>query len=354
MSLETRLIALAQAIGADIKTLTTNQGILANLTTTTKVNLVAAINELVTETGDLSSLNTTAKSNLVAALNEVLLELGDVTALTTSTKVSAVAAINELKLAVDALASSGAGSYTNVTPTPTALGGIASGSTFSAVTWQGMFDSLLYPYQSPTFSSFAFTGQSTPLEVGDSVASNRTFTWATTNSANVTVNSVSIETPVGTPVATGLANDGTEAVTLGAITLNTPGTRVFRVKATNTNSVVFTRDNTIEWRWKRFSGNSSTIGPLVEAEVEALSTVALVTSGAATYTFAAAAGTYKYIAYPSSFATLAIFKDQSTNLDVPFQALYVVSLTNAFGQTTNYNVHRTTNQLGAAINIVAS
>ena len=46
MSLETRIIALAQAIGTDIKTLTIKQGDLTSLSTTAKDNLVAAINEL--------------------------------------------------------------------------------------------------------------------------------------------------------------------------------------------------------------------------------------------------------------------------------------------------------------------
>lgn len=46
MSLETRLIALAQAIGTDIKTLSTKQGDLSALATTAKSNLVAALNEL--------------------------------------------------------------------------------------------------------------------------------------------------------------------------------------------------------------------------------------------------------------------------------------------------------------------
>jgi hypothetical protein len=46
MSLETRVVALAQAIGADVKSLNANQGTLSSLTTTAKSNLVAAINEL--------------------------------------------------------------------------------------------------------------------------------------------------------------------------------------------------------------------------------------------------------------------------------------------------------------------
>jgi len=47
MSLETRIVALAQAIGADIKTARIERGTLTSLTTTAKTSLVAAINELV-------------------------------------------------------------------------------------------------------------------------------------------------------------------------------------------------------------------------------------------------------------------------------------------------------------------
>jgi hypothetical protein len=48
MTTNTQIIALAQAIGADIKSLTVTRGTLANLTTTEKSNLVAALNELKT------------------------------------------------------------------------------------------------------------------------------------------------------------------------------------------------------------------------------------------------------------------------------------------------------------------
>lgn len=46
MTLETKIIALAQAVGADIKSLGNKQGDLTSLSTTAKGNLVAAINEL--------------------------------------------------------------------------------------------------------------------------------------------------------------------------------------------------------------------------------------------------------------------------------------------------------------------
>ena len=54
MTLEQCLILLAQAIGADIKTLTVAQGSLTSLTTTAKSNLVAAINELKSITDGLA------------------------------------------------------------------------------------------------------------------------------------------------------------------------------------------------------------------------------------------------------------------------------------------------------------
>lgn len=64
MSLETRIIALAQAVGADVKALTASQGTLSSLSTTAKSSLVAAINELATSTAQINDAagngNTTA------------------------------------------------------------------------------------------------------------------------------------------------------------------------------------------------------------------------------------------------------------------------------------------------------
>ncbi len=63
MSLETRLIALAQAVGADVKTLTTKQGDLTALSTTSKTSLVAAINELFAAIGSAGAQINDAATN---------------------------------------------------------------------------------------------------------------------------------------------------------------------------------------------------------------------------------------------------------------------------------------------------
>lgn len=60
MSLETKLVAFAQAVGVDIGELITSRGDLATLTTTQKGNLVAAINEL---KAGLGSIDLTAIIN---------------------------------------------------------------------------------------------------------------------------------------------------------------------------------------------------------------------------------------------------------------------------------------------------
>ena len=57
-----RITELAQAIAADIKRLTTNQGTLTALTTTDKTSLVKAINELKSSIANSTNINDTSTS----------------------------------------------------------------------------------------------------------------------------------------------------------------------------------------------------------------------------------------------------------------------------------------------------
>ncbi|MBE0975437.1 hypothetical protein IH776_29920, partial [Escherichia coli] len=57
-----RITSLAQAIAADIKRLTTNQGTLTALTTTDKTSLVKAINELKSSIANTTNINDTSTS----------------------------------------------------------------------------------------------------------------------------------------------------------------------------------------------------------------------------------------------------------------------------------------------------
>jgi hypothetical protein len=242
---------------------------------------------------------------------------------------------------------------TNTSPTPTTIGGIAAGTTFSAMPLETVLQNLLYPYQVPAFSAFSLSGQTTPLEVGAAVTGGaRIFNWTTTNSTNISTNSITLSDITGVAtLASTLANDSTETITLTPIIKTTALTHTWRVSAISTVATTFTRDYSVSWQWRRLYGESTNTS-LIATEIQALRVSGLSTTFSGTYVFSA--GGYKYIAYPSLFGTATTFKDQSTNLDVPFQPIQIISITNSNGITTNYNVHRTTNVIGSAMNIVVA
>jgi hypothetical protein len=248
----------------------------------------------------------------------------------------------------------GGGGGTGGTYTGTAtiaVGGVTSGTNFVEADLQTMMQTMLEPYQPPSFTSFAMSGASI-LEVGDTVAAgSKTFSWSTSQSANVEPNTVEIKDVTGgnTVLGTGLANDGSEVLTLSSpITKTTNTSHTFNISAENTQAGSFSRNYSVSWRYSRFYGKEGSAGPLSEAQVEALPT-----SGLATYSIPSGAG-YVYFAFPTAWGTAGTFKDTATNLDVAMEAPYTVAITNSFGVTHNYNVHRSTNQLNGAISIAVS
>ncbi len=104
----------------------------------------------------------------------------------------------------------GGSSYTNANPTPITLGGIQSGSTFTAQTLQNMFDSLLYPYIAPSISLSANPTTGTIREFGNTVTTTTLNGNTTKHTNNITLvdfyrNGVLIHTQ-----ASPFANGGTE------------------------------------------------------------------------------------------------------------------------------------------------
>ena len=244
--------------------------------------------------------------------------------------------------------------YTNAAATPTTIGGIAAGTTFSNQTMTEMWDALLYPYQTPTFSAFAINGQSVTLEVGDVVPSGSTlFTWTTTNPSNVSANTLTITDVTNfITLGTGLANDSSESLVLPSDVVKTTATaNQWRITAQDTNNNSFLRNYNINWRWRVHYGTDASTS-LTASGVTGLTSSSLSSGFAGTWSFGA--GDYKYFAYPAVMGTATTFKDDSTNLDVAMEALYTVSITNSYGISTTYNVHRTTNVLGSTIDIIIS
>lgn len=134
--------------------------------------------------------------------------------------------------------------YTNLLPTPTTIGGIAAGTTFSGVTIQQMFDKLLYPYQLPTLSLSPLVGK----EYGSSASI--TLSWSvvkkTNNITGITVDGQSF-TPTGNSQNGTKSSLGTYSIPAPASTTNTFNMSVTDGTSTNTTSTSFTWMNRIYW-----------------------------------------------------------------------------------------------------------
>jgi hypothetical protein len=291
------------------------------------------------------------------------LQIDDIPTGVTETSVLVVDAFGNVKLRSDFVVT-----YTNATPVPTTIGGIAAGSTFSNQTMQQMWDALLYPYQAPAFSSFSMSGQSTTVEVGTSISGTKTFSWSTSNSTNVQANSISIvDITNSTTLATGLSNDGTESILLpSAVIKNSAVSNTWRITGTNSVASNFSANFVVNWYWKIYYGTSSNT-TLSEAQIEALTNGVL--RNGITGSFSFAAGDYKYFSYPDAYGSINTIKDAATLLNVAMASnvddaffsnsangIYygLVAVTNVNGVSTNYRVYRTKNILGGSITIITT
>ena len=225
-------------------------------------------------------------------------------------------------------------------------------------------------YVAPTFTSFAISGQSSTVEVGATIASgSHTFTWATSTSGNVAANSISIaDTTASTTLATGLADDGTEAISFGSsITNASPATHTWTIAGTDTQSGSFNRTYSVSWQWRVWSG-SSALPELTNVQVQALGTSTLGSSIAGTYAMTGSG--YKYIAVPTTFAAPNAFIDASTGFNVPMCMTandasfsgtdgngnnYIpLTLTNANSIAQAYACYRSLNNIGGNLTIGVS
>jgi hypothetical protein len=250
-------------------------------------------------------------------------------------------------------------SYTNPAPTTATLGGIPAGSTFSAQTMQEMFDALLYPYQTPSFSSFSRGNLSSTYELGQTVLiGSQTFTWGTSNSPNVSAGTVSIiqnfspsKTLYG-PSNNIFSTATTLVDTYSADTSTT--TTLYTINATNTHgaslSTTISRSWRPRWYYGKFSGAT-----LNASELITLSTSALVSSVVNTYyAISSSVGSeYVYFAIPNTLTQPSDFRDSTGGCfgtNHPYAVQGTVSVINVYGVTINYTVYRFTNPTAGALN----
>ena len=188
--------------------------------------------------------------------------------------------------------------------------------------------------------------QNTPLEIGQSVAANRTFIWSISNSIYVEPDTINItDVSSGVVLLANGENTGLFTATHAEITRLTPGENKWRITAQNTQGGAITRDYDVPWYARQFWGVSD-LPTLDAAGVVALQNSVLAASPAGTRQFAA--GGYKYFV-----STVPLTSFRSNNFDVPFEDGYQVTWTNAHGVPQTSWVYRTVNTLGGVVAITA-
>ena len=244
--------------------------------------------------------------------------------------------------------------YTNNTPMPEEVGGYEPGNTFENATLEQLFTNLLYPYQYPAVSAFSIQDQDTVIEVGDQVAGGpRTFLWNISNDLNVAVNSVTIQDITNSIVyGTDFANDDSQLIDIGdSVVKNNSEINTWRISAQNTRGQTISRNLNINWRWRTYYGTSDSES-LTEEQIKSLVSSSL--DANFTGNKPVAGGGYKYFAYPVSFGLKNNFQDVTSGFAVAMQPATTVTITNDYGVSTDYYVHRTTNPVVGSLIVSVS
>lgn len=238
--------------------------------------------------------------------------------------------------------------YTNAATTPSQLGGIAPGTAFAAQTIKQMFDALLYPYQSPVFSSLAITGQATTLESGVFITSGvKTFTWASTNDANINAGTVVIrDQTADIGISAGLnATPKTADLDIGVAKTVTAvsGNYQWCITGTNSQSAAIAKAYFTVYFYSPFYYGVGAAA-LSVASLQGL-TKQIVARGNKTYSFSPI-GQKFYFAYPAAHGYLTSIKDPN-GFDITSSfAVTTQSFTNNSpnyqGVTMNYYVYEST------------
>jgi hypothetical protein len=116
MSLQAQLSALITSIATDIKSLIANQGSLANLQTSAKSNLVAALNELKTSLSSSALINdaTISSTSLTYSIDKINSQISAAVIALVSGAPTALDTLNELAIAIESDQSGIAGLVTAV------------------------------------------------------------------------------------------------------------------------------------------------------------------------------------------------------------------------------------------------
>lgn len=221
------------------------------------------------------------------------------------------------------------------------VGGLPAGTNLDGKTFADLFKDMLIVYLNPAFTS-ASTTYSTPIEVGTIISGNVTFNWATSNSTNVKVNSLSIfDVNTSTSIKTNLANDGNEIAVVNDVILNNlDATQRWKIRGLNTKDIQFeSGDITVTAKYRRFFGASGAT-PTTSAQVRALQTNEFQTANSQTFTLNTGNTHSKFVvALPSPRTILSAINETALSSVVTYLSTGTILVNDAGGTPRTYNLY---------------
>lgn len=236
--------------------------------------------------------------------------------------------------------------YTNPERVPTAIGGVAAGTTFDKVPIQDVITMLLYPYQTPAITQFV-TNLKQSYKLGESTGNLITLTWNTSNQNNIKDGSISFffnnqELPKET-----FNKQGSKTFTVTPVQLNTQGSINIRMDMLDIKNKKISKTITFTWYNGIYYGNNIN-EDITPADINGLTGIDANSIGR---DYKYPGGGYKYIVFPASWNDPSQFVDPATNFDVPMIKRNNIDITNVNGVTQTYKVFRSVNILNGDITI---
>lgn len=231
------------------------------------------------------------------------------------------------------------------------LGKYTNGQTIPCEGWtfQELMEDIALEYVNPAFTSFTVSGQSTTIEVGVTLSGSKTFNWAITeNSGDVNTIDIFDNTASATLLA-GTPNDGTQAVVINTIQLNSNNaTQSWRGIANNdTGSNVNSNNFVVTSLFYRYWGATATLpanpadGTANRVYAEALPSRAFKTNGTNTFTLVTGTVQTRFVVILPPSVTITNVID-TTNLNANLTSDYILSsltVKDAGGTDRSFNMY---------------
>jgi len=240
---------------------------------------------------------------------------------------------------------------------PQTVGGVAAGTSFGQGTSiNTILETLLFPYQSVSFSSFAIGINGSPFEVGQTAgnaAANAT--WATSGPTSNWVSDsvvISANQSVGV-LASGLDyNSSPTSISHDAYRYETRTVLTFNISGQQLQGSDPSRNQSLSWNYRYYSGKTADgfTGGMNPDEQGFSTTLSRTSPLNWTVTFSGEGHAY-FVIPDADFSGSLLVRDLGNNLPFPFEPPVSLTHTNTHGTEVSYKIYKSVNSFAGTTNL---